>query len=45
MDLISSKEPIIICDVGASPIDKTDFIDILPEYMKLSSKFKLNKKY
>ena len=26
---LKNKNPIIICDIGASPIDKTDFIENL----------------
>lgn len=29
IDFINNKSPIYICDIGASPIDKTDFIDDL----------------
>ncbi len=29
MEFIKTKTPIQICDVGASPIDKTEFIDNL----------------
>ena len=29
MKFLKNKEPIIICDIGASPIDKTDFIEKL----------------
>ena len=29
MNFLKNKKPIIICDIGASPIDKTDFIDNL----------------
>ena len=29
MDFIKNLEPIVICDIGASPIDKTEFIDKL----------------
>ena len=29
MDFIKNLEPIVICDIGASPINKTEFIDKL----------------
>ena len=29
LDFIKNKSPLIICDIGASPIDKTNFIDEL----------------
>ena len=29
MDFIKNLEPIIICDIGASPFTETDFIDDL----------------
>ena len=29
ISFIKNETPIIICDIGASPIDKTDFIDEL----------------
>ncbi len=29
MDFLKNKKPIIICDIGASPVDKTNFIDEL----------------
>ena len=28
-DFIKNNTPLIICDIGASPVDKTDFIDEL----------------
>ena len=29
MEFIKTETPIQICDIGASPIDKTDFIELL----------------
>ena len=29
LDFFTNKTPLVICDIGASPIDKTEFIDDL----------------
>ena len=50
MDFIKNLEPIIICDIGASPSTETDFIDDLFENLKncfqmFYSSILLHKKY
>ena len=36
IDFIKNETPIVICDIGASPIEKTNFIDDLSSLIPVS---------